>query len=102
MKHETAAKCLAELGNVTRLAIFRYLVKVGPDGAPVGAIQRTLEIPASTLSHHLGRLINVGLVDQERDSRTLYCKPQYAVLNALIGFLKSECCTMVPCEVGLE
>jgi DNA-binding transcriptional ArsR family regulator len=99
MEHDNAAKCLAELGNITRLAIFRYLVKVGPDGAAVGAIQRTLEIPASTLSHHLGRLINVGLVKQERDSRTLYCKPQFEVLNEIIEFLKSECCTMVPCEV---
>jgi DNA-binding transcriptional ArsR family regulator len=100
MEHESAAKCLAELGNVTRLAIFRYLVKVGPAGAPVGAIQRTLEIPASTLSHHLGRLINVGLVGQERDSRTLYCKPQYEMLNEVIEFLRSECCTMGPCDTA--
>lgn len=99
MEHAAAAKCLAELGNVTRLAIFRYLVKVGPDGAPVGAIQRALEVPASTLSHHLGRLINVGLVAQERNSRTLYCKPQFEVLNAMIEFLRSECCTMVPCDI---
>lgn len=100
MEHELAAKCLAELGNGTRLAIFRYLVKVGPDGAPVGAIQRTLDIPASTLSHHLGRLVNVGLVDQVRDSRTLYCKPQFEKLNELMEFLRSECCTMVPCDVN--
>ncbi len=96
MKHAAAAKCLAELGNVTRLAIFRYLVKVGPDGAPVGAIQRALDVPASTLSHHLGRLINVGLVAQERDSRTLFCKPKFEKLNELVEFLKSECCTVVP------
>ena len=97
MKHVTAAKCLAELGNTTRLAIFRYLVKVGPEGAPVGAVQRALDIPASTLSHHLGRLVNVVLVQQKRDSRTLYCRPQFSVLNELIEFLQSECCTVDLC-----
>ncbi len=100
MEHELAANCLAELGNTTRLAIFRYLVKVGPEGAPVGAIQRALDIPASTLSHHLRRLVNVGLVEQVRDSRTLYCKPQLEKLNALVEFLNSECCTVVPWDVN--
>ena len=100
MEHETAAKCLAELGNSTRLAIFRYLVKVGRGGAPVGAIQNALAIPASTLSHHLGRLVNVGLVEQTRESRTLFCRPGFVKLNELIEFLKSECCTVVPCEIA--
>ncbi len=94
MKDEQAAKCLGELGNLTRLAIFRYLVKVGPTGAPVGAIQTELDIPASTLSHHLSRLVRVGLVRQDRESRTLYCKPQIEVLDEMIEFLKSECCSV--------
>ncbi len=94
MKDEQAAKCLGELGNLTRLAIFRYLVKVGPNGAPVGAIQAELDIPASTLSHHLGRLVRVGLVRQDRESRTLFCKPQFGVLDEMIEFLKSECCSV--------
>jgi DNA-binding transcriptional ArsR family regulator len=94
MKLETAAKCLAELGNISRLSIFRYLVKVGPDGMPVGEIQKFLDIPASTLSHHLSRLINVGLVTQDRESRILYCKPQLDLLNQVVEFLISECCTI--------
>ena len=94
MKLETTAKCLAELGNISRLSIFRYLVKVGPDGTPVGEIQKFLGIPASTLSHHLSRLINVGLVTQDRESRTLYCKPQLDLLNEVVEFLRSECCTI--------
>lgn len=98
MKHEVAANCLAELGNVTRLAVYRYLIKVGPEGTPVGAIQEALDIPASTLSHHLGRLVNVGLVVKTRQSRTLFCRPQYDRLNELIEFLKSECCTMAACD----
>ena len=92
MKHEDAAKRLGELGNTTRLSIFRYLVKVGHDGAPVGQIQKELGIPGSTLSHHISRLVSVGLVRQIRESRTLYCVAQYEALNELIDFLKSECC----------
>jgi len=92
MQIEIAAKRLAELGHTTRLEIFRFLVKGGHQGVPVGEIQEALGVPGSTLSHHLNRLISVGLVVQRREGRTLYCVPQYAELDALIGFLKEECC----------
>jgi len=97
MKHEDAAKCLAELGNSTRLAVFRYLVKMGRHGAPVGQIQRQLGVPASTLSHHIARLVSVSLIRQDRHSRILYCVPQFEVLNDLIQFLLSECCVGDSC-----
>lgn len=92
MEHEEAAKRLSELGNSTRLSIFRYLVKVGPEGVPVGHIQKALGIPGSTLSHHISRMVSVGLIKQDRKSRTLYCTAQYNVLRELIEFLQSECC----------
>lgn len=95
MTHDEAANRLAELGNPTRLAIFRCLVKAGPEGVPVGQIQQHLEIPASTLSHHISRLVRVGLVQQKRASRTLYCLPQYRALNEVIEFLQAECCSGV-------
>ena len=98
MKHEDVAKKLAELGNITRLAVFRHLVKAGHDGAAVGEIQKALDVPGSTLSHHISRLVSVGLVKQVRESRTLYCIPQYEVLNELIEFLHEECCTGVNCD----
>ena len=98
MKHEDAAKKLAELGNNTRLAVFRFLVKAGHDGAAVGDIQRALNVPGSTLSHHISRLVGVGLIKQVRESRTLYCIPQYEALMALIDFLKEECCTGIKCD----
>lgn len=98
MEIEIAAKKLAELGHVTRLSIFRYLVRVGDRGAPVGRIQEALDIPGSTLSHHISRLVSVGLIRQERESRTLYCVPQFDVLNELMAFLRSECCTEPACR----
>jgi len=92
MEHEDAAKRLSELGNTTRLSIFRYLVKGGQDGIPVGQIQQALGVPGSTLSHHISRLVSVGLITQNRESRTLYCVAQYGALRELIDFLQSECC----------
>ncbi|WP_415893967.1 ArsR/SmtB family transcription factor [Neptuniibacter sp. QD29_5] len=92
MEIELAAKRLAELGHTTRLEIFRYLVRGGRQGVPVGEIQSELGIPGSTLSHHISRLVAVGLVLQQREGRTLYCVPQYQELDGLIDFLKDECC----------
>ncbi|WP_191600860.1 ArsR/SmtB family transcription factor [Marinomonas algicola] len=92
METEIAAKCLAELGHATRLNIFRYLVRGGKNGVPVGELQSSLNVPGSTLSHHITRLVSVGLVSQKRDGRTLYCVPQYQELDSLISFLKEECC----------
>ena len=93
-----AAKRLAELGHITRLSIFRYLVKVGDEGAPVGHIQKEIGIPGSTLSHHISRLISVGLIRQRQDSRVHYCVPQFDVLQELVDFLQAECCTGDRCS----
>ncbi|WP_457553726.1 ArsR/SmtB family transcription factor [Desulfobacula sp.] len=98
MENEIAAKKLAELGHITRLSIFRYLVKAGDQGASVGQIQEKLGIPGSTLSHHISRLVSVGLIKQIREGRTLYCLPQFKVLDELVEFLKSECCIEAKCN----
>ena len=100
MTIKETAQCLAELGNETRLTLFRYLVKMGPNGIPVGDIQKELNIPSSTLSHHISRLTNVGLILQQRDGRILYCSPQYEKLQKLIDFLVDECCQGQTCDVN--
>lgn len=92
MDHEGVAASLAELGNTHRLAVFRFLVKAGHRGAPVGEIQKALDIPASTLSHHLARMAKVGLIRQEKHSRSIVCIPEYGHLENLIEFLQDECC----------
>lgn len=92
MKLEKAAAKLEALGNPTRLNIYRVLVRAGDDGLPVGRIQERLDIPASTLSHHCKRLVDVGLVTQERQATTLICRAHYPTMMALIGYLADECC----------
>jgi DNA-binding transcriptional ArsR family regulator len=97
MKINEAAARLEALGNPTRLRIYRTLVKAGEPGLPVGKLQSRLGIPASTLSHHLKTLIIVGLISQERDATTLYCKANYPVMRGLVDFLVAECCTEADC-----
>ena len=92
----SAAQRFAELGHTTRLEIFQYLVKGGKQGVPVGEIQSALNIPGSTLSHHITRLVTVGLVIQRREGRVLFCVPQYDELSALIAFLQDQCCINQP------
>jgi DNA-binding transcriptional ArsR family regulator len=97
MQLEIAAKQLEALGNATRLAIYRDLIEVGHKGSPVGEIRKKLNIPASTLSHHIAKLVHAGLITQERDSRTLYCKADFTNLDALMTFLVKNCCAEDSC-----
>lgn len=103
MKIEQAASQLEALGNPTRLAIYRSLVRAGDNGLPVGKLQLKLDIAASTLSHHIKKLVEVGLVSQERQATTLICRANYASMNGLIGFLSDECCAdSAGCATGSE
>lgn len=92
MELNDVANALKELGHPTRLTVYKSLVKAGHEGLPVGELQKRLDIPASTLSHHIAALVAVGLVCQNRQGRTLYCLPQYDVLNSIVAFLVDECC----------
>lgn len=89
---ETAARCFAELGHPTRLALYRRLVQAGDEGMPVGALGEELGVIPSTLSHHVKQLLEAGLISQQRDGRTLQCRPIYPRMDALLAFLTEECC----------
>jgi DNA-binding transcriptional ArsR family regulator len=83
---------LAELGHPIRLSIFKLLVKAGTEGVSVGNIQQHVDIPSSTLSHHIAKLLKVDLITQRRESRTLYCIPQFDALSEVVQYLIDECC----------
>lgn len=89
------ASRLEALGNETRLRIFRILVRVGTHGLAVGAVQEHTGLARSTLSHHLHKLIAVGLVSQRREGTTLYCCAELSAMNETLGFLRDECCVDV-------
>ena len=80
------------LAHEDRLRAFRLLIKAGPAGLAVSEIQRHLGIPASTLSHHVSRLVWCGLVSQTREGRVLRCRIEYDQVRALLAFLQEDCC----------
>lgn len=92
MELEIIAKALKELGHPTRLAIFKRLVKAGQQGVAVGVVQEELNVPGSTLSHHISGLASAGLIKQRREGRILYCVVEYEKLLSVITFLQDECC----------
>ncbi|MDJ0777985.1 MAG: helix-turn-helix domain-containing protein [Gammaproteobacteria bacterium] len=92
MNLDKAANILAKIGNPTRLRIVRLLVRAGDEGLPVGALQRQLDIPGSTLTHHIGHLKSAGVIRQDRQQATLLCRMEYRVLRELVDFLTEECC----------
>lgn len=98
MREDQVADGLAALGNRTRMRLFRLLVRAGEDGLNVGTLKRRLEIPASTLTHHLATLTRAGLVIQERQGREVISSADYDAINRLVAYLTEECCTGVPAE----
>ena len=89
---ESTAPILAELGNETRLAIVRLLVRAGDEGLTVGDIQRAIGVPGSTLSHHLSRLRSVGLISRTRSGSALRCRADFRRIRATADYLIEECC----------
>ena len=92
MKLDEAANILAKIGNPTRLQIVRLLVRAGDEGLSVGMIQKKLNIPGSTLTHHITHLKSAGVIRQQRQQATLICTMEYDVLRNLVDYLTAECC----------
>ena len=87
------ADMFSALGTEARLRILRALLSAHPEGLIVGDIQEELEIPNSTLSHHLEKLKNEGLVKVQRESTFLRYTANTETLQELLQFLYAECCT---------
>jgi len=87
------ADMFAALGSEARLEIVRLLLAAHPEGMIVGDIQEELEIPNSTLSHHLEKLRMEGLVESKKDKQWIWYSANSDALQDLLGFLYAECCT---------
>jgi ArsR family transcriptional regulator len=94
MKSNDAIESLAALAQGSRLAIFRMLVKRGPEGYTPTQLGARLNVTSPTLSFHLKELQRAGLVDVRRDGRFLYYRPNFAHMRQLIGFLTENCCVL--------
>ena len=102
MKAKEVVESLAALAQESRLAIFRTLVKRGPEGYTPTQLGEKLDVTASTLSFHLKELQRAGLIGVRRDGRFLYYRPNFVHMNALVGFLTENCCVLADQGCGPE
>jgi ArsR family transcriptional regulator, arsenate/arsenite/antimonite-responsive transcriptional repressor len=87
------ADMFSAMGTEARIRILQLLLSAHPEGLVVGEIQEELEIPNSTLSHHLDKLRNEDLVRVQRESTFLRYTANTEALQELLQFLYAECCT---------
>ena len=94
MKSQEAIASLAALAQESRLAIFRLLVRRGPEGYTPTQLSEKLSVSPPTLSFHLKELQRARLVDVRRDGRFLYYRPSLSHMNRLVAFLTENCCVL--------
>lgn len=92
METNQAITALAALAQDTRLAVFRTLVRAGPNGLAAGEIADAVGVPASTLSFHLKELDRAGLLRSWRVQRQIRYATDYEGMRRLLAFLTEDCC----------
>ncbi|AXQ28001.1 ArsR family transcriptional regulator [Solimonas sp. K1W22B-7] len=92
MKSETAVARLSALAQESRLAVFRLLVRKGPEGLAAGEIAAALDVAPATLSFHLKELSNAGLLKSRQEGRYVYYAPDFKAMNGLLAYLTENCC----------
>jgi DNA-binding transcriptional ArsR family regulator len=100
MKSIEVIKSLAALAQESRLALFRLLVKRGPEGYTPGQLSEKLDVPGTTLSFHLKELQRANLIEVRREGRFLYYSPNFSRMNQLLGFLSENCCVLADKDCG--
>jgi ArsR family transcriptional regulator len=94
MKSTEVIESLSALASEARLAVYRLLVKRGPEGYTPTELGARLDVPGPTLSFHLKELLRSKLVLSRREGRNLYYSPNFERMNALVGFLTENCCSL--------
>ena len=92
METDAALRGLSALAQDGRLAVFRLLVKAGPDGLAAGEIARKTKTAPNTMSAQLLVLANAGLVTARRDGRSIIYAADFDRMGALLQFLTRDCC----------
>jgi DNA-binding transcriptional ArsR family regulator len=91
-KLDRHAEQLSALGHPVRLSILRFVVQAGETDTAAGDIQGHVDLPASTLSHHLKRLVDAGLMKSRSEGTFHYYSAEYPALRALTDYLWEDCC----------
>lgn len=89
---ERHAEQLAALGHPVRLQVLRFVVQAGVDGATAGDIQSHVDVPPSTLSHHLKRLVDADLLATRLEGTFHFYAARYDALKALTDYVWEDCC----------
>lgn len=97
METKKVLSALAALAQESRLAVFRLLVQVGPEGMAASKISEQLGIPPSSLSFHLKELSHADLVESRQAGRFVIYSANIATMNQMLGFLTENCCGGNPC-----
>jgi ArsR family transcriptional regulator len=92
MDTKNAVSALAALAQHSRLAVFRWLVEKGPEGAFPGEMAEHLDIPPATLSFHLKNLLHAGMVEAEQRGRHIRYRANFPRMQELLAFLSQNCC----------
>jgi ArsR family transcriptional regulator, arsenate/arsenite/antimonite-responsive transcriptional repressor len=100
MKASDVVTGLAALAQESRLALFRLLVKRGPEGYTPTQLSAKLGVPSPTLSFHLKELQRAGLIEARREGRFLFYSPSFLRMNELLGFLTDNCCSLADKDCG--
>lgn len=91
-KLERHAEQLSALGHPVRLSVLRLVVQGGEHGVAAGELQSEVDVPASTLSHHLKRLVDAGLLRVRNEGTFHYYTAEYRALRTLTDYLWEDCC----------
>lgn len=82
-----APKAFATLGHPSRLAAFRLLMRFAPRPMRPTEMAEALGLKPNTLSHHLADLTDCGLIQVERQGRSLLYSADLAATEALMDYL---------------
>jgi ArsR family transcriptional regulator len=97
METKEVLAALAAIAQESRLAIFRLLVQIGPDGMAATKVAEQLDIAPSSLSFHLKELTHARLITSRSEGRFVIYSADVVAMNNLIGYLTENCCGGVPC-----
>lgn len=92
MESEQAILAFTALAQPTRLDVFRLLMEHEPDGLAAGEVARHMAVPHNTMSTHLAILTRAGLIEAERQSRSIIYRAKLDAVRALTSFLVKDCC----------